>query len=175
MRPMMIAIPSIALTALAGPARAQSAPEGWAFGATGYAVYWSDDGAAFDVFGGPALQVSRLTPRGLGFDFRGGVILSTGFYDMTGASGILGLSFGFPAAAHLVQLKAGAAGFLGGDSDGSVIGGGGPYAGAAATLRVAGRFGIQLEGLARYYKTGDGWVFGPSAAVGPMLLPGAGN
>jgi hypothetical protein len=166
-------IPMLAtsLALLSPPARAQTAPNGWAFGATGFAVYWSDDSAPFDAFGGPALQVSRLTPRGVGFDFRGGYILSTGFYDMTGASGTLGLSYGLPAGAHLVQLKAGAAGFLGGDSDGSVFGGGGPYGGAAATLRVAGRFGIQLEGLARYYKTGEGWVFGPSAAVGLMLLP----
>ncbi len=171
MRPMTIALPSIALALFAGAAQAQDAPKGWAFGATGYAVYWTDSGAPFDAFGGPALQVSRLTPRGLGFDFRGGYILSAGFYDMTGASGTLGLSYGVPAGAHLVQLKAGAAGFLGGDSDGSVLGGGGPYAGAAATLRIAGRFGIQVEGLARYYKTGDGWIFGPSAAVGLMFLP----
>lgn len=171
MRPATIAIPLFALASLSAAARAQSAPDGWAFGAAGFAVYWGDDTAPFDAFGGPALQISRLKPRGLGCDFRGGYILSTGFYDMTGASGTLGLSYGVPAGAHLVQLKAGAAGFLGGDSDGSVLGGGGPYAGAAATFRIAGRFGIQVEGLARYYKTGDGWIFGPSAAVGVMFLP----
>jgi hypothetical protein len=171
MRPMTIAAAAFALALVTGVARAQSAPDGWAFGAAGFAVYWADDAAPWDAFGGPALQISRLTPRGLGFDFRGGYILSTGFYNMTGASGTLGLSYGLPAGAHLIQLKAGAAGFIGGDSDGSHLGGGGPYAGAAATLRVAGRFGIQVEGLARYYKTGDGWIVGPSAAVGLMLLP----
>lgn len=173
MRPITIAIPLFALVVPSAAPRAQTAPNGWAFGAAGYAVYWTDDGAAFDAFGGPALQISRLSPRGLGFDFRGGYILPTGFYQMNGASGTLGLSYGLPAGVHLFQLKAGAAGFLGGDSDGSVLGGGGPYAGAAATLRIAGRFGIQVEGLASYYKTGDGWVFGPGAAVGLMFLPRA--
>lgn len=171
MRLTAIAIPLIAFALCDTAARAQTAPDGWAYGATGFAVLWTDEAAAFDVFGGPALQISRLTPRGLGFDFRSGYILPTGFYDMNGVSGTLGASYGLPLGAHLVQLKAGAAGFFGGDSDGSVLAGGGPYAGAATTLRIAGRLGVQLEALARYYRTGDGWVFGPSAALGLMFLP----
>jgi hypothetical protein len=171
MRPMTIAIPLLALAVPAAAPHAQTAPTGWAFGATGFGVYWTDDGAPFDTFGGPALQISRLTPRGLGFDFRGGYILPTGFYGMTGASATVGLSYGLPFGAHLFQLKTGVAAFAGNDSDGSMFGGGGPYAGAAATLRIAGRFGIQIEGSAQHYKTGDGWVFGPGAAVGLMFLP----
>jgi hypothetical protein len=77
MRPRTIAIASLAVALLGGTARAQ-APNGLAFGVSGYAVYWVEDGSPFDAFGGPALQISWLNPRGLGFDFRGGYIVSTG-------------------------------------------------------------------------------------------------
>ena len=152
-------------------AGAQEAPHGWAFGAAGFGVYWPNDDFSFDGFGGPALQASLLVPRGVGFDVRAGYFLPTGFYDANGISGILGLTYGVPTGAHLFQVKAGGAGFIGGDSDGSGIGGGGPYAGAGMTFRVSGRFGIQLEALGRVYKSSGGWTLAPSGAVGLMLLP----
>ncbi len=117
------------------------------------------------------MQLSYVRPRGVGFDVRASCVLPTGFYDLTGISGVLGLTYGIPAGRHLVQLKAGASGLAGGDSDGSIIAGGGPYGGLGFVVRVSGRLGIQGDALARYYHTGDGGVFAPSAALGVVLLP----
>jgi len=142
-------------------------------GLGGAATWWTDTEAPFDAAYGPAVQLSYVRPRGIGCDVRASFVLPTGFYDLTGTSGILGLTYGIPAGRHLVQLKAGASGLAGGDSDGSIIAGGGPYGGLGLVARVSGRFGIQGDALARYYHTGDGGVFAPSAAVGVVLLPRA--
>ena len=153
---------------------AQESPStirGWTFGATGFGILWTDQEAAFDVVAGPAFQLGYVTPRGLGFDFRGGYFLPTGRYDLNGISGILGISYGIPLGTHLFQLKAGATGLVGGDSDGSQGTGGGGYGGVGVVLRLAGRLGIQGDLLARYLQTGDRGVFAPSAAIGLVLLP----
>lgn len=166
---------SLVATVLAvQPAAAQRqavAPvRGWTFGASGMAMVWTDDTAPFDVLGGPGFQLGYIRPRGVGMDFRGAYLVPTGFYGLTGVSGILGLSYSLPAGTHIVQLKAGAAAFGGGDSDGSIFAGGGPYGGVGAVLRIAGRLGLQSDVLARYYETGDRGVFAPSASVGLVLL-----
>ncbi len=140
---------------------------GWTFGFTGFGVLWTHQDVDFDVTVGPAFQLGYVTPHGLGFDFRGELVLPTGFYDMNGVSGILGLSYSFPVGAHVLQLKAGVTWIAGGDSDGSHIAGGGGYAGVGAVLRLSGRLGIQGDLLARYL--GPGVV--PSAALGLVLLP----
>jgi hypothetical protein len=153
-------------------ARAQEAPDGWAFGAGGFAVKWRDqDYSPIEWLAGPALQASYLKARGLGFDARVGYFVDTGFYGANGLSGIVGLTYGVPAGRHLFQVKAGGTGFFGGNSDGSQLAGGGPYGGAGMTFRVAGRFGVQLEALGRGYRTGSGWTVAPSGAVSLMLLP----
>jgi hypothetical protein len=146
-------------------------PRGWTFGVTADGTLWTDDDAAFDALWGPALQIGLVRPRGIGFDFRAGYFLPTGFYNLDGATGILGANYSLPLGAHVVQFKLGAAGMVGGDSDGSIIGGGGPYGGVGVVLRVAGRLGVQADALARYYATGEGGVFAPSAALGLTLLP----
>lgn len=158
--------------AAARPLAAQ-VPDGWAFGAGGYVIRFADsESRTFSTLGGPAGQVSLLKPNGVGFDFRAGYILPSGFYDMTGVSAILGGTYGWPVAGrHLVQAKAGIAGFLGGDNDGSILNGAGPYAGGAMTFRVGGRFGLQVEALARTYTSSGEWLFAPSGAVTLMLLP----
>lgn len=144
---------------------------GWTFGATGFGLLWTDQEAAFDALAGPAFQLGYVTPRGLGFDFRAGYFLPTGRYDLNGVSGILGVSYAIPLGPHLFQVKAGATGLVGGDSDGSQGGGGGGYGGIGIVLRLAGRLGIQGDLLARYLQNGDRGVFAPSAAVGLVLLP----
>ncbi len=149
------------------------APDGWAFGAGGYVIHFTgDDTQTFSTLGGPAAQVSLLKPNGFGFDFRVGYIVPTGFYNMNGVSAILGGTYGWPVGGnHLVQAKAGVAGFLGGDSDGSVLNGAGPYAGGAITFRLGGRLGLPVEGLARTYTSSGNWFFAPSAAVSLLVLP----
>lgn len=159
------------LAAAATPLRAQQAMQGWGFGAGGFAVAWPDDNSTIESLAGPALQASWFNPRGLGFDARVGYFVDTGFYGASGLSGIVGVTYGVPAGTHLFQAKLGGTGFFGGDSDGTVHGGGGPYGGAGMTFRVAGRFGIQAELLGRVYRTSDGWSFAPSGAVTLMLLP----
>jgi hypothetical protein len=173
MRPIVIAwaLCTFCVAPTAQAQRAPAPPAGWAFGAGGMAMHWSDNGAPFDVLGGPALQVSRLTPGGLGIDIRGAYLLPSGFYNLTGVSGIAGLSYGIPAGRALVLVKGGITGLLGGDSDGSVYGGGGGYGGLGVVFPVAGRLGVHLEALARGLKTGDGGIFAPSAAAGLMWLP----
>lgn len=123
---------------------------------------------SFDKLGGPAILVSRINPRGVGFDFRGAYILPTGFHDLRAVSGIMGMSYGMPFGLHLLQLKAGATGVFGGDSDGSVFGAGGPYLGAAWLLPLGSRSGLQLDGLARFYRSGDGDVTAPSVGLAFM-------
>lgn len=167
---------AVLVTAVATSARAQGGgapPRGWTVGLGGTATWWTDTEAAFDAAYGPAVQLSYVRPRGLGVDVRAAYVLPTGFYGLTGISGILGLTYGMPAGRHLVQLKAGASGLAGGDSDGSIIAGGGPYGGLGLVVRLSGRLGIQGDVLARYYHTGDGGVFAPSAALGVVLLPRA--
>ena len=165
----------ILTAALAGTAEAQtpvaSPIHGWTFGASAAGTLWTDNEAPFDAFWGPALQIGLVRPRGFGFDFRGGYFFPTGFYNMKGVSGILGANYSLPVGQHVVQFKLGASGMAGNDSDGSVYGGGGPYGGLGVILRVAGRLGVQADALARYYATGDGGVFAPSAAIGLTLLP----
>lgn len=153
-------------------ARAQQAPEGWAFGAGAFGVSWQDeDYSDLDWLAGPAVQASYLKPRGLGFDARVGYFVDTGFYGANGISGIVGITYGVPVGDHLFQVKGGGTGFIGGNSDGSQLAGGGPYGGAGMTFRVAGRFGIQVELLGRVYRTGSGWSIAPSGAATLLLLP----
>ncbi len=153
-------------------AGAQGAPRGWAFGAGGFAVSWQDqDYSPIDRLAGPAVQASYLAPRGIGFDARVGYFVDNGFYGAHGLSGIVGATYGVPLGRHLFQAKAGATGFIGGNSDGSQLAGGGPYGGGGITFRVAGRFGIQAELQGRLYRTGSGWSFAPGAAATLLLLP----
>lgn len=171
---MRLALLVTIAAALATPGSiAAQAPDGWAFGAGGYIIHFTgDDSRTFETIGGPAAQVSLLKPNGFGFDFRAGYIVPTGFYDMNGLSAILGGSYGWPVgASHLVQAKAGVATFLGGDNDGSILSGAGPYAGGAITFRLSGRLGLQVEGLARAYTSSGDWLFAPSAALTLLLLP----
>lgn len=110
-------------------------------------------------------------PRGIGFDGRVGYFVDSGFYGASGLSGIVGVTYSVPLGQHLFQAKVGGTGFLGGDSDGSQLAGGGPYGGAGLTVRVAGRLGLQAEALGRFYRTGSGWSVAPSGAVTLLLLP----
>ncbi len=167
-----LAVAAIIALVVPGTLSAQ-APDGFAFGAGGYIVHFTgDDNRTFETLGGPAGQVSLLKPNGFGFDFRAGYIVPTGFYDMNGVSAVLGGTYGWPVGgSHLVQAKVGAAVFLGGDSDGSILSGAGPYAGGAITFRLGGRLGLQLEGLARTYTSSGDWFFAPSGAVTLLLLP----
>ena len=164
---------SMAVFTRTGAAQAPlAAPlHGWTFGASASGTLWTDSAAAFDALWGPALQIGLVRPRGFGFDFRAAYFLPTGAYDLNGVTGILGANYSLPIGRHAVQFKLGAAGMVGGDSDGSTVGGGGPYGGLGIVLRVAGRLGVQADALARYYATGDGGVFAPSAALGLTLLP----
>lgn len=161
--------------AVAGTAEAQAPAvrpiHGWTFGVSASGTLWTDSAAAFDALWGPALQIGLVRPRGFGFDFRAAYFLPTGAYDLNGVTGILGANYSMPLGRHAVQFKLGAAGMVGGDSDGSTVGGGGPYGGLGVVLRIAGRLGVQADALARYYATGDGGVFAPSAAIGLTLLP----
>ncbi len=164
---------AMAVFTRAGTAQAPvAAPlHGWTFGASASGTLWTDSAAAFDALWGPALQIGLARPRAIGIDFRAGYFFPTGAYDLNGVTGILGANYSVPLGRHAVQFKLGAAGMVGGDSDGSIVGGGGPYGGVGVVLRIAGRFGVQADALARYYATGDGGVFAPSAALGLTLLP----
>jgi hypothetical protein len=87
---------------------AQGAPKGWAFGAAGFFVDWTDeDYGSLEALAGPALQASYLAPRGLGFDARIGWFVENGFYSANGLSGIVGLTYGVPVGRHLFQAKGG--------------------------------------------------------------------
>lgn len=162
----------LVVAALAGAGRtvAQMAPAGWAVGAGAYWVSWSETGAQFDHLSGPALQVHRLTPRGIGFDLQIGYLTPTGFYDLTGLTGALGVSLGLPAGRHLLQLKTGGTVMAGGDSDGSFLAAGGPYAGGAAVVRIRGRVGLHVEALVRDFV---GSSVAPSLSAAVLLLPHA--
>ena len=170
------AVFAITLLMLAG-ARVPSAasaqqtqpPDGWAFGVGGLLIHFSDAGDISNL-GGPAVQISRVTPRGLGFDARLGYIMPTGFYSFTGLTGLAGLSYGVPAGSHLLLLKGGVTGFLGGDSDGTGVAAGGPYFGAGMVLRLSARAGLQLDGLLRFYSGTAGGV-APSVGAALVILP----
>jgi hypothetical protein len=152
-------------------ASAQEAPRGLAWGASGILMFWTETQDPFDRLGGPGAQVSYLAPRSLGFEFRASYLVASGFYGLTGVHGEAALTYGIPAGRHLVQVKAGAHGMLAGDSDGSVWGGGGPYGGAGATLRLSGRLGLQLDALGRLFVVSGRAVFAPGGAVALVLLP----
>lgn len=170
-----IVVGALAMGLVAAPATAQDraveSVRGWTVGVGGFAVAWTERAAAFDVAGGGAVHVALVRPGGIGVEVRGGYFFPTGFYDLNGLSGIFGLTYSLPVGASLVQLKAGVTGLVGGDSDGSIIGGGGPYGGAGAIVRLTGRLALQGDLLARVYETGSGVVFGPSLAVGVAVVP----
>jgi hypothetical protein len=160
----------LAVLACAAPLAAQDSINprlrpNWTLGAGGIFINYSGGRQSFDKLAGPAALVSRINPAGIGFDFRAAYILPTGFYNLRAVSGILGLSYSVPFGLNLLQLKGGATGVFGGDSDGSIFGAGGPYLGLAWLLPVGTRAGLQLDGLMRFYQSGDGDVTAPSIGL----------
>jgi hypothetical protein len=160
----------LAVLACAAPLAAQDSINprlrpNWTLGVGGIFINYSGGSQSFDNLAGPAALVSRINPGGVGFDFRAAYILPTGFYNLRAVSGILGLNFSVPFGLNLLQLKGGATGVFGGDSDGSIFGAGGPYLGVACLLPIGSRAGLQIDGLVRFYQSGDGDVTAPSIGL----------
>jgi hypothetical protein len=133
------------------PAQHVAPPAGWTYGVGGILLLWPDED--FNS-GGPAVQLSHVGPRRIGFDFRAAYLLRSGPHDRQGVAGMMGLSFGVPLATHLIQLKAGLAGFgltpgtsENGDS------GAGLYVGGGILFRLSPEIGLNLDALLRFYRT----------------------
>lgn len=157
--------------AQAGPADGASSPRGWVWGATGMISAWTKESDAFDRLGGPGAHLGWVWPRNVGFELRAGYLMPTGFYGLSGIWGQLAFTYSVPAGDHLVQLKGGGAGFFGGDSDGSIGAAGGPLVGTGLLLRLASRFGIQVDGFTQLFYQASDWVVSPGVAVSVVLLP----
>lgn len=165
MRLLLLAVLSCATPLAAQDSLNARLRPNWTLGAGGIFIDYSAGRQSFDKLAGPAALVSRINPGGIGFDFRAAYILPTGFYNLRAVSGILGVSYSLPFGLNLLQLKGGATGVFGGDSDGSIFGAGGPYLGLAWLLPVGTRAGLQLDGLVRFYQSGDGDVTAPSVGL----------
>ena len=170
---------TIVLTALLtgranGVAQESSSPEleGWTVGPSAFGLLWTITDVGFEKLGGVGLQLGHLKPLGFGFDFRAAYFFPAGRFRAAGVSAILGTAYGLPAGPALFQLKAGAAGLVGGDNDGTPVVTAGPYVGVGLVGRVTGRLGVQGDVLARFYVTSGDPAFAPSAAIGLLLLPG---
>jgi len=154
---------------VASPVAAQRRSEGfsgWTVGPSGFAVAWTERQATFDVASGAAVHAALVRPHGVGAEVRVGYFFPTGTYDLNGISAVLGATYSVPFVAGLGQFKAGVAGLVGGDSDGSIVGGAGPYGGVGALIPLARGIAFQGDVLARIYRTGSGTVFAPSIALG---------
>jgi hypothetical protein len=159
------------IVAAAAAANAQEPPRGFAWGASGVLMFWTEEQDPFDRLGGPGAQVSYLAPNAIGFEFRATYLVESGFYGLNGVNGELALTWSIPTGRHLVQLKAGGHGMLAGDSDGSIWSGGGPYGGGGAIIRLGGRIGLQLDLLGRLFVVSGRATFAPGGAVALVLLP----
>lgn len=155
---------------VAGALRAQQAgpSNGWALGIGGIVIL---PPAEETNLGGPALQASRVVPRGVGFDARVAYLLPSGSDDSQGLSAILGLSYGVPVHAHLLQLKGGITGFglVSGDTGGGAAG---PYFGGSVLVRLGSAVGVQVDALARSYSfTTQNAGLWPSFGFAIVALP----
>jgi hypothetical protein len=159
------------VAAAAATANAQEPPRGFAWGASGILMFWTDEQDPFDRLGGPGAQMSYLAPNSIGFEFRATYLVESGFYGLNGVNGELAVTYSIPAGRHLLQVKGGAQGLLAGDSDGSIRSGGGPYGGGGAIIRLGGRIGLQLDLLGRLVVVSGRATFAPGGAVALVLLP----
>jgi len=132
---------------------------------------WREKGDPFDWLGGPALEVARVVPRGVGFDARAGYQVATGFYNMVGAWAHATVTYSVPAGRHRMHLEAGASGLFAQDSDGSVFQGGGPLVGAGALIRPGGRLGLRLGGFMQVLVISGEWTAAPGVSAAVLLLP----
>ena len=157
------------LLAVAAPLSAQQAapPDGWTFGVGGIVILWPN--VDFNS-GGPALQVSRVTPGGIGFDARVAYLMPSGPSDQQGASVLLGLSYGVALGSHLLQLKGGATAYGLVDSD-AAGGDAGPYLGGGVLIRLSRKVGLNLDALARFYTVEEGSDMAPTVGFAIVVLP----
>ena len=128
----------LAVLGLLAPAAAegQAGPlDGWSWGISGTGIAWTDPDWDHDRIGSVGLR-GTLHRDGVGVHFELNGFPPTGRYGLTGASAIAGVTVPFGAEAPGWTVRAGATGIAGGDSDGSVLIGGGPYAGLGLALPV---------------------------------------
>lgn len=149
-------------------AQQAAAPHGWAFGAGGILIVRPS--ADYNL-AGPAVQISRVVPRGVGFDVRLARTLPAGPYDWQGLSAILGLSYGLPFDAHLFQVRGGVTALGGTDVDGGSGGEGGLYVGGSVLFRLGPHIGVHLETLGRFYSRTSRSDLTPSVAGALLVLP----
>jgi hypothetical protein len=143
---------------------------GWTFGAAGglFASSFSGDDLAL---WGPSVVVSRVTPRGIGFESAITYLVPTGNYGLTGLALDVGMTYGIPLGmGTVVLLRGGASAVVGGDSDGSQGAAVGLYPGVGLMQRLAGPLGLRLDVTPRFW-LGESSAATVGAAVGLVLLP----
>jgi hypothetical protein len=155
------------------PPRSRGEPrriDGWAVGAAGslHAASFGNGGLAF---WGPSFVVSRITPRGIGFESGITYLVPSGAYGFTGLALDLGIAYGMPLGTGTVLLlRGGASAIAGGDSDGSQGAAVGLYPGVGLVHRLAGPLGLRLDVTPRFW-LGESSATTVGAAVGLVLLP----
>ena len=106
---------------------------------------------------GPVVRIERRSPTAVGLDAAVRLFLhSSGFYDASGLVADLGIAVPLRGAPLEAAVIAGGGFIAGGDSDGSVLVSGGPYAGLRLSGRLAAGLGWSLAGAGRLWLRSGG-------------------
>ncbi len=144
--------------------------DGWIIGA-GATLYAATFGGDDLAFWGPSFVVSRVSPRGVGFESGLTYLVPTGFYGFTGLAVDAGMTFGIPlSSGTTVLLRGGASALAGGDSDGSQGAAVALYPGVGLVQRLAGPLGLRLDVTPRFWLA-ESFAATIGAAVGLVLQP----
>ncbi len=142
--------------------------DGWALGGAFSIIAMGSNGNINDTLWGPSVYIARLNPGGIGFDFGVTYLVPTGFYDFTGLSADVALSYGFPITRSTMFLLRGGAVFaFGGNSDGGAGGDVSVYPGIGVAQRLVGSLVVSAEVAERFWLVQGRLYFG--ARLGLLL------